>query len=604
MSDRMKWAIVGLVTAVFVSLLWILVPLVGPTVNVLCMAAPVVATLFFGFGPGLLVLFANWGISCVVMLYVPGMELVEPPTRAIPPFVASILLVYGVNRIRAYIIDRNNIESMLRASENRYKMIFRQSGEGILLLDATGQVLEANPAVTEHTGISSVDFPGKNVLDSLTFLGEKPADFNAMIREAQSSKGEYERIVQHGAGTKIYLQLWFSSADVREDGIKWICHLRNVSEKKEVLEIQQDAKKMEAIGRLAGGVAHDLNNILNAIVGSAHAHQTEHAQCDIGFEDIENISAACKRGAQLTGSLLGFTRKSNLSKELFSLNQSVLNILATASKTSSKDIKYENRLEPNLPQIEGDQNQIEAALMNICLNAHDAMESGGSLTVTSYSDSDGVWIHVQDSGEGMDEDTRQRAFEPFFTTKPVGQGTGLGLAMAYGVMQSHGGKIHLQSAVGKGTTVTLWFPKANVNLKMRKIDAQQGAEMDVSILVGHTILLVDDEPIVLRAGVRMLKTLGCNVVSATGGEDAIAIFETNDRITLVLLDLIMPGLDGAATLTRLRQIRPSVPIILVSGYTRNIERVRDFQQEGEVAFIPKPYSPSDLAKALRNIFPT
>ncbi|MBN2343722.1 MAG: response regulator, partial [Deltaproteobacteria bacterium] len=325
--------------------------------------------------------------------------------------------------------------------------------------------------------------------------------------------------------------------------------------------------------------------------------------CDGGFEDIDNITAACNRGAQLTGSLLGFTRKSNVTKEMFSLNQVIQSVLAVTERTSLKEVRYESRLEPNLPEVEGDRNQIETALMNICLNAHDAMSHDGKLTVTTYSDSDGIWALISDTGTGMDDDVRERAFEPFFTTKPVGKGTGLGLAMAYGVMQSHNGKIQLQSSPGEGTTVTLWFPQVKVNLKVQKFEGNVATEMDSQILSGRKVLLVDDEPLVLRAGVRMLTTLGCTVLAADSGEKAVEMFAANRDISLILLDLIMPGMDGTQTLQRIRDIDEKMPVILVSGYTQNIERVSALRQAKECEFLPKPYSPTALVASARKVLP-
>ena len=602
MSNRIKWAVVVLIMVAHLLMLWALVPLLGPTVNVLLIAAPLAAAMFFGFRRGLFILLLSWGLSFLVMYSLPALEgSSERPMRAIPPFFASIVFVFGASRIHSYIKQRRIAEEALRESEQRYRLVFEQSGEGILLMDANGIVLDASPRIAEQVNVTPEDAIGRPLLDVLSFREDKPDSFLSLIRDANAALYERELVLNDTTGEKRYVQLSFSSANAGEGNAKWICLVRNVTEKHEMMEMLQESRKMEAIGRLAGGVAHDLNNILNAIVGSAHAHRNEHVGCDMSFEDIDNISAACQRGARLTQSLLGFTRKSNVRRELFSLNQSIQNILSVTGRTSMRHIDFESRLEPNLPHIEGDQQQIETALMNICLNAHDAMPDGGTLTVTSYSDAEGVWAHFKDTGTGMDEDVRQRAFEPFFTTRPVGKGTGLGLAMAYGVMQSHNGRIHLKSARGNGTTVTLWFPRAQVNIKVRKFDAAQPLDMDLSILANHTVLLVDDEPLVLRAGIRMLKTLGCKVLGANGGEDAIARVRENSDISLVLLDLIMPGMDGSETLARLREIRPEMPVILVSGYTRNVERVDVLQQERECEFIPKPYSPADLVTALEKM---
>jgi CheY-like chemotaxis protein/anti-sigma regulatory factor (Ser/Thr protein kinase) len=382
--------------------------------------------------------------------------------------------------------------------------------------------------------------------------------------------------------------------------------LKNATERQEMLAKFQEAQKMKAIGRLAGGIAHDMNNILNAIIGSAHAHKQQISGHHGRFEDLQNITAACNRGAQLTQNLLDFARKSSLTKAPFSLNNSVDSVIAIINRTSLKNIQHTVKLDPRLPLIKGDQNQIESAIMNICLNAHDAMTQDGLLEIETYSHDDNVSVRVTDNGSGMDEKTRRRAFEPFFTTKPVGKGTGLGLSMVYGVTQSHDGHIEIDSAPGVGTTVTLSFPKAPplAASTYAKPTTSREEKTQKDLLASQTVLLVDDEPLVLRAGTRMLQTLGCSVLSARNGREAIETFKSNrDAIGLVILDLIMPEMDGTETLAQLKAIAPSVPVLLASGYTQEVERVSELRESMHCGFLPKPYHPEELIAAANNILP-
>lgn len=600
MSALQKWLIVCAVTISFGFILWWLVPLAGPTSNVLVFAAPLLATLFLGFSRGLIVLIANWAVSVIVMSNLPELSLDDGPARAIPPFFLSVILIFGASQLRRYFIQRKAAEEAIRESDRRYRLIFEQSAEGILLLDSSGVVIDASPRIADHVGYSAADFIGKPFMESDIFREGTAMTFDALIEEVLSASHEHELVACNKIGEQIYLQFAISDATVKTGDVKWICLVKNITEKREMREMLIESKKMEAIGRLAGGVAHDLNNILNAIVGSAHAHRHDHSNCDGSFEDIDNITAACNRGAQLTQSLLGFSRKSTVTKEELSFNQIVQNVLAVTERTSLKNVRFESRLEPNLPNIEGDSHQIETALMNICLNALDAMSPGGTLTITTYSDAEGVWVLVTDTGTGMDEQIRERAFEPFFTTKPVGKGTGLGLAMAYGVVQSHNGRIQLQSALGEGTTVTFWFPRSSGNMMLRIFEDDTSDPSDEHVLRGRTVMLVDDEPLVLRAGSRMLQTLGCDVIAASSGAEALSLLEKHPQVSLVLLDLIMPGMDGTETFKKLRE-NYETPVILVSGYTQNFDRVAELRQSKKCDFLPKPYSPSELVSVVKKV---
>jgi CheY-like chemotaxis protein len=245
--------------------------------------------------------------------------------------------------------------------------------------------------------------------------------------------------------------------------------------------------------------------------------------------------------------------------------------------------------------------------MNLCLNASDAMKDGGRLTLRTGGREDTVSISVSDTGAGMDAAVREQVFEPFFTTKPPGKGTGLGLPMVYGVVQSAGGDITLESAPGKGTTVTLTFPRAASKVADSRTsgippDPTEGPEF----LRGRKVLLVDDEPLVLRAGIRMLNALGCEVVSAAGGREGVETFKRHrDGISLVVLDLLMPDLDGASALEQILETDKEIPVLLVSGFTHEVEKLDALQENRiNVGFLAKPYRSEAFVTAARQLLET
>lgn len=364
------------------------------------------------------------------------------------------------------------------------------------------------------------------------------------------------------------------------------------------------AKKMEAVGRLAGGVAHDMNNTLNAIMASVFAHRQELAPYGREFADLQNIVAACDRGAQLTRNLLGFARKSNYKRQTISLNEVVEGVHALLGRTVNKNIKIEIRLAAERPIIKGDRGQIENAVLNLCLNGLDAMGDRGTLTLSTRAEGGRVLICVSDTGIGMDEKIKERVFEPFFTTKAEGKGTGLGLSMVYGVVHAMSGRIGLDSAPGKGTTISLNFPRTTEDLPDSGVSSLPScAVSEMGILTGRTVLLVDDDPLVLRAGVRMLRTLGCEVLSAASGRRGVAMFAAQkDAVDLVIVDLIMPEMDGIAVLEEILGIRAETPVLLVSGYTRESERLEALKdRSASVRFLAKPYQPEGLVAVVKQL---
>lgn len=306
----------------------------------------------------------------------------------------------------------------------------------------------------------------------------------------------------------------------------------------------------------------------------------------------------------MTRNLLGFARKSSYNRQIVSVNDVVECIHAILKRTANKNIRVESKLDAAMPAIVGNRAQIESAVMNLCINALDAMADGGVLTMTTGKEADHVLIVVKDTGVGMDNSVKERVFEPFFTTKAEGKGTGLGLSMVYGVVHALSGRIVLNTAPGKGTSITLLFPQTNASPNTGIPEPVARESANPQYLSGRTVLLIDDEPLVLRSSARMLRALGCEVLSAGSGRAGAAMFkEQREAVDFVIVDLIMPEMDGIAVIEELHALKPSIPIILASGYPREPERLESVShRHPALRFLQKPYQPDELINAAKDLF--
>jgi len=393
-------------------------------------------------------------------------------------------------------------------------------------------------------------------------------------------------------------------------GVIFVNALRQRDAEEEQARLEQQlrqSQKMEAIGTLAGGLAHDMNNVLSAIMGAASLLKHDLDGDDPRQQEVSDILDAGKRGRKLMRNLLGFARKGKYRKERVFLWQVASDIAEILQRTVDKQIEIRTQLDPDVPPVAGDPDQLHHALMNICLNAVDAMPRGGVLTVTldALGQSPGdpaqpayVRLRADDDGEGMEPETLAHAFEPFFTTKPKGLGTGLGLSMVYGAVENHGGTVEIHSQPGEGTSVTVLLPA----LAQEELDApEETVETEAFQSVGESVLLVDDEELIRRVGERLLRKLGYKVTVAVDGHGAVDLLrERASDYQLVILDLVMPGLDGEETFHQLREIDPLVPIILSSGYSRD-EKVKRLLMAGANGFLQKPFELKHLARALKQV---
>ncbi|RJQ41032.1 MAG: response regulator [Nitrospiraceae bacterium] len=387
----------------------------------------------------------------------------------------------------------------------------------------------------------------------------------------------------------------------------------NEEEEKETLKEQLfQTQKLEAIGTLAGGIAHDFNNMLQGILGYAAYLKMKVSSEDPMYEPLSVIEHSAERAADLTKKLLGFARKGKYIIGPMNLNAVVKNVAAIAARTFDRKIKIETTLATDLWTVEGDKSQLEHVTLNLCLNSRDAMPDGGILTFETFNaditkeikphrymkEGKYAGIKVIDTGTGMDEETRRRIFEPFFTTKEVGKGTGMGLAMVYGVVKNHDGFITVDSAPGQGSTFTIYLPATE-----KKAEEETTVSKPLHMGKG-TILVIDDEEIIRNVARDILHELGYDAILASGGKEGIAIYsDKKDVIDLVILDMIMSEMGGKETFKKLKKINPDAKILISSGYSKDSheEVVLD---AGEAGFIQKPYNINEIAEVIKEVLTT
>ena len=384
--------------------------------------------------------------------------------------------------------------------------------------------------------------------------------------------------------------------------------LRDITIQKKLEEQLLHAQKMEAIGTLAGGVAHDFNNLLMGILGYTSLMLMKTEKTHPFYEKLKTIERQVESGAELTRQLLGFARGGKYEVKPVNVNDLIIKTSDIFGRTK-KEITIHRKLQEDLHTIEADRGQIEQVLFNLYVNAWQAMPSGGRLYLETrnvildeqecrtYNVKPGpyVKIAVTDTGVGMDAETQKRIFEPFFSTKGIGKGTGLGLASAYGIIRNHGGIINVYSEKGHGTTFTLYLPASGAK-------AAEPKPAEGSLLTGdETILIVDDEPKNILAVKELLEELGYKILTAQSGKKAIELYrEHPGEIQLVILDMIMPEMNGKETLVKLMEIDKKVRVLLSSGYSINGE-AEEILDMGCKGFIQKPFRIEELSRKIRDV---
>jgi two-component system cell cycle sensor histidine kinase/response regulator CckA len=508
-------------------------------------------------------------------------------------------------------------EEKLRRTEHRYRTLIESVPDIIYTLDLDGSLSYVSPRWKKILGHDESEVLGRFFIEFAP-----PEDHLFLVRvfkDVRNFKKNVENVHWHylrkDGASRFFLGSAAPLFDEEGRVTGMIGMARDVTYHKRVEEQLLQSQKMESIGNLAGGIAHDFNNLLGGILGYATFVKRKLSTRDKIYQSIEAIERSAQRAAELTKQLLGFARRGKYQVRPIDCNALIQEIVLILQRTIDPRIAIEVDPDPRLSLIEGDEAQIQQALMNICLNARDAMPKGGTLKIASRNQrmvpdqasrqrgmKEGSYIRLtlSDTGTGMISEVRDRIFEPFFTTKAKGQGTGLGLSMVYGIIQNHGGMIEVQSHTGIGSTFTVFLPavaSAALNGEERSPapDSHRGQE---------TILLVDDEEIIRELGIDILEDRGYRVFSASEGREAVRIYRERIRvIDLVILDVMMPGIGGKETYRLLRAINPQVKVLLSSGYSTNGE-VGEILKQGVSGFVQKPYREEELAAKIREVLDT
>ncbi len=501
-------------------------------------------------------------------------------------------LAAAFNTMSAAIKDR---ELRLTISEKRIRELFDRVDHAIFRLDKDGKIIETNNKFDELC---------KDVgrFQDL-FVHEK--DISCLQKAVSQSIRSIEMKIKNTQGNE-YVVIMSVYPEFDEHGLLagYDGYFVDVTEKKKFEEVVLQSQKLESLGLLAGGIAHDFNNILTGVLGYSSLLKNLVPDTEKIYRYIETIDKSAKRATNLTQQLLGFARKGKYSIEKFNINATIKEVIGFLKETFDRSISIVMEAEDSLPLIEGDSGQIYQALINLCLNARDAMPEGGRLYIKTefyllhderiydlfrIPPGEYVRISVTDTGKGMSSDVKQRIFEPFYTTKAVGKGTGLGLAMVYGIIKNHGGYINVYSEPDLGTCMRICLPKVEGDADEKRNERIMGEKP-----VKGTILIIDDEEVMRELGRDILEAYDFEVLLAIHGNEGLRIFNENkDRIDLVILDMIMPVKGGRQTFKELKAIRPDVKVLLCSGYAEE-KYFYELLESGKTSFLQKPFQNTEL----------
>jgi PAS domain S-box-containing protein len=526
-------------------------------------------------------------------------------------------VLHSVSDQVALAIERKKHGKEIVAGEKKYRNIIESIEDGYYEIGLDGKLVLANRALCDMVGYSEQQLIGMKTTEYMSDQTiNKVAEGVAAALSGKQSKKTLELTFHCKNGNTLYAETVISTI-LNEDGETTGCRgiARDITERKaaeksrKALEEKlQQAQRLESLGTLAGGIAHDFNNLLMGIQGKTTLMLNDLMPTHPHFLQLKNIEGYVESAAALTTRLLGFARGGKYEVRPADLNSLVEKSIQMFGR-AKKEISISTALQSDLWPTEVDSNQIEQVLLNLLVNAGQAMKRGGTITVTTkrlvlekadarFHDIEAgnyVELILSDTGEGMDNQIIQKIFDPFFTTKDIGHGTGLGLAMVYGIIRNHSGAISVKSTLNEGTSFSILLPATDKRI-------QTEAEILPTIENGsETVLLVDDEPMIIEVGREMLSALGYEVLTAASGQEAInAYSENKDLIDLLMIDMIMPHMNGGELFDRLKDINPTARVLLCSGYSID-GQAREILDRGCEGFIQKPFNMSQLSLKIREI---
>lgn len=513
--------------------------------------------------------------------------------------------------LKQEIADRKRAEEALQKIEKGFRLLMEYIPDILLLNDVNGRIIDANQFACKALGYTREELLKLSIED----LEEKIAEHHEKLKKTiRGVPVTFEGIQRRKDGTRfpVEIRLWIFESG---EGELMVSLVRDISEQKQQDEERkkQDAQliysqKIQSIGTLAGGIAHNFNNILMGIQGNVSLMMFDKKPEDPDYKRLNNIQQLIDNGARLTNQLIGYAREGAYYIKTGDMNQIVRETLDVYFDNRN-DISIHLDLSENLSEIRIDKGQIEQVLLDIYSNAADAMPEGGELFIKTknvthrniqgekYEPAPGeyVMLSIKDTGTGMGREVMAQIFEPFFTTKDFAKRTGLGMAAVYGIIKGHGGYIEVESEKGLGSTFKIYLP---VKYDILHEDKKPSEKL---IMGKETILLVDDDKMVLETGEEILDRLGYMVIPASSGIEAIRLFEKyKDRVDVVLLDMVMPEISGGEVYDRIKEINPDIKVLLVSGYSQDGE-ADEILKRGCNGFIQKPFKTAELSKKIREI---
>ncbi len=533
------------------------------------------------------------------------------------PYAETGGAVAGFYDLTQDLTERKRAEDALRESEAKYRELVQHAPAGIYEFDLENvRFTSVNDVMCRYTGYTEEELLS---LDPYTLLAEDSrSTLDQLLGEvfaghANPRAVEYSIRTKDGRTIRVLVNSRFFFEDGRPKRAMAVAHdvtaIREAEQARRQLEVKlQEAQKMESLGTLAGGIAHDFNNLLMGIQGNASLAMLDFAPGDPHYQQMKHIDSHVQRGVSLTRQLLGLARGGKYEVRPADMN-ALVDTSADLFGRTRKEIQIRKHLQKGIWTVAVDRGQIEQVLLNLFINAWHAMPHGGDLVLTTRNETIDenqaaslslqpgryVCVSVADTGTGIDPAVRQKIFDPFFTTKAVGEGTGLGLASAYGIIKNHQGCIEVDSQSGRGSTFAFYLPASDQTLQPARDTVERlpkGSE---------TVLLVDDEATVLSVGAQLLNRLGYTVITADSGKAALDVYGRRiDDIDLVILDMIMPRMGGSETFDRLKTLNPAVKVLLSSGYSVDGQATRILER-GCNGFIQKPFSFTNLAAKIRAI---
>jgi PAS domain S-box-containing protein len=506
------------------------------------------------------------------------------------------------------ITEQKQAEKTLQESEQRYRQFFLEDLSGAYISKPDGRLIACNSAFARIFGFSSVREALETGMESIYHETNSRVEFLKLLRKNEKVIN-FKSIMRHRDGSRLnIIENTIAIFDEQGKFIEIKGFLVDVTRQTKLEAQLQKARKMETVGTLAGGIAHEFNNLLMTIQGNTSLIQYDLDMADPHFQMLVKIEEAVSRGVKLTQQLLGYAKKGKYEVKSLHVNRLVQKTAQTFGK-SQKDISIHYELSEDIPVIQADQDQMEQVLLNLLTNAAEAMTGRGKLLLKTSSVTDEhihaklydplpgdyIKLAVRDTGIGMDELTRNRIFDPFFTTKGMGDGKGLGLASVYGIIKSHGGYIEVDSEKNSGSTFNIFLPAS------RKTISQPPTSTATGWNKGGVILIADDEDLVLEVGVNFLDRLGYTSLTAGNGYEAVEVYKKNrDVINLVIMDMIMPHMGGGQAYDNIKKINPDVKVLLSSSYSID-GQAQEILDRGCDGFIQKPFSMKELSSKINDI---